>query len=79
MNMVDVLGPEQEEINDQWTEFFKNYRDRMPEQATALTLGSVFLLLMEDCGPPVDEIVPVVVAVLNTYVDMHSNHTGYLN
>lgn len=79
MDMVDILGPEQEEINDQWTEFFKNYRDRMPEQATALTLGSVFLLLMEEYGPPVDEIVPVVVAVLNAYVDMNTGNTGYLN
>jgi hypothetical protein len=80
MKTVAVLSPEHEAIDDQWSEFFEKYQSQMPMNATSLTLGAVFLTILETYEPPVEEITPVMIATLISYAERQKpEHEGYMN
>jgi len=78
MKTITALGPEHEAIDDQWSEFFNKYGKEMPMSSTSLTLGAVFLTLLDMYKPPVEEIVPVTMSTLVAY-NKTQDYDGYLN
>lgn len=79
MKTITPLGPEHEAIDDQWSEFFNKYGQEMPITATSLTLGAVFLTILEMYKPPMDEIVPVTMSTLIAYNSKNEKPDGYVN
>lgn len=79
MNTVSPFSPEHEAIDDQWSEFFEKYQSQMPMNATSMTLGAVFLTILEMYEPPVEEIAPVFVATLVSYARRQQKPEGYMN
>jgi len=79
MKTITPLGPEHEAIDDQWSEFFTKYGQEMPVTATSLTLGAVFLTILDMYKPPMDEIVPVTMSTLLAYNRNNEKHDGYVN
>jgi hypothetical protein len=80
MDTVSVFSPEHEAIDDAWSEFFDKHQSDLPVEATSMTLGAVFLTILETYEPPVEEITPVMIATLVSYARRQQHkHEGYLN
>jgi hypothetical protein len=80
MKTVVPLSPEHQAIDDTWSEFFEQHQSKLPVEATSLTLGAVFLALLEMYNPPVEEISKVMLSTLVVYADkQNTEHEGYLN
>lgn len=78
MKTITALGPEHEAIDNEWSEFFNKCGKEMPMSTTSLTLGAVFLTLLDMYKPPVEEIVPVTLSTLVAY-NKTQDYDGYLN
>lgn len=64
------------EISEAWLDFLEKIHDDLPDNATALSLGQLFLYLLMEYEPPIVELVGVLEPVLNTYAD-YTNNTAY--
>lgn len=67
MKTLKVDDPLVAEIGEGWLDFLESVYDDLPSTATAMSLGQVFMFLLQEYRPPVDELVPVLEVVLTVY------------
>lgn len=77
MNLMNMSDPRIVEISENWSDFLDKYEEDMPEEATSLSLGQVFLYLLMVYKPPIDELLPILEFVVNIYAKQQEEDTSY--
>lgn len=76
MKLMNMSDPRIVEISDGWSDFLDKYEEDFPRAATTLSLGQVFLYLLLVYKPPIDELLPIIEFVVNTY-DQHQKEVPH--
>lgn len=77
MNLMNMDDPRIVEISEDWSDFLDKCEEDMPEEATSLSLGQVFLYLLMVYKPPIDELLPILEFVVNIYAKQQEEDTSY--
>lgn len=67
MNLIGTNDPRVVEISQEWIDFLDKYESELPETATTMSIGQVFLYFLMTYKPPMDELLPILEFVVNLY------------
>lgn len=64
------------EISEVWLNWLEEVYPSLPKTATAISIGQVLLFILKEYEPPMEQFVPVLEQVLNTYMKTEMGYTG---
>lgn len=80
MERLTVDDPRVMKIGEEWLDFLEDNYDKLPDNATAISLGQVFMFLLQEYKPPMDELIPVMQIVMTVYnISQEAGNKGYVN
>ena len=80
MERLTVDDPRVMKIGEEWLDFLEDNYDKLPDNATAISLGQVFMFLLQEYKPPMDELLPVMQIVMTVYdISQEAGNKGYVN
>lgn len=80
MERLAVDDPRVMKIGEEWLDFLEDNYDKLPDNATAISLGQVLMFLLQEYKPPMDELIPVMQIVMTVYnISQEAGNKGYVN
>lgn len=69
MTVLRLDDPAIEQMSLEWGDFMEKVYPDLPDNATAINIGAIFLFLLREYNPPLEEIVAVLEKVLAYYIN----------
>lgn len=73
MNLISIEDPRIREISQEWINFLEENHEDLPQTATSVSLGQLFLYMLMAYKPPLDELIPVMEQLVNIYVKLEDD------